>query len=72
MSKVEIEIDEHVLNQARAFAAKHQYNLEDLIAKILTQISKTTNGDSIIGLFSDEPELLDQISKEALATRDQF
>ena len=70
MATIEIQLDEQVLIQARKLAEKHQYNLEEFLVRIIEQLGAPTPDDPLIGLFSDEPELLDQVVNSAMLSRE--
>lgn len=70
MATIEIQLDEHILIQARKFAEKHQYNLEEFLVQIIEQLGTSTPDDPLIGLFSDEPELLDQVVDSTMLSRE--
>jgi hypothetical protein len=70
MATIEIQLDEHILMQARKFAEKHQYNLEEFLVRIIEQLGTARPDDALMGLFSDEPELLDQVVDSAMLLRE--
>ena len=63
MAKIEIELDEQTLERAKLLAESRKCTLPELIAEVIKLL------DPWMGLFADEPELVDEILEEALRNR---
>lgn len=71
MKTVEIQLDEQTFAKAEQFASSHKCTLEDLIKDIIEQLGISEPiEDNIIGMFADEPELLDEIVESAMLGRE--
>lgn len=70
MEKIEIEIDTQTLELAKRLAETRQCTLSEVIAEIIKRLAEAeVTQDSWIGVFADEPELVDEIVEEALRNR---
>jgi hypothetical protein len=73
MEKVELEIEERTLERARRLAASRHCSLGQLVSQALDQLGApghvTTN--LVLGVFADEPELMDQVVESAMVAREQ-
>ncbi len=71
MEKIELQLDEEVLARALKLAAVRQCSLEDLIKEIIEQmeIFETTD-DPFLGMFADDPELIDQVMEFTMMARE--
>ncbi len=71
MERIELRLDEKVLARALKLAAVRQCSLEDLIREIIEQmeISETAD-DPFLGMFADEPELIDQVMESTMVARE--
>jgi len=73
MKTVEIHLDDQTFVKAQQFASFHQCTLEDLIKDIIEQLGISEPiEDNIIGMFADEPELLDEIVESAMLAREKI
>jgi len=71
MEKLEFQIDEQTLARALKLAASRHCTLGDLIKQIIEQLGQVeTENDPILGMFTDEPELMDQVMESAMAVRE--
>jgi hypothetical protein len=75
MSTDELHLDEQTLARAKRLAAENGISVEELVSKAIdrftpTPSEKPASPDSVIGLFSDVPELMDEIVEEAYRNRE--
>lgn len=73
MSRVQVELDEEILTCAERLARQRGVSIEQLFADLLDQASKPSAipEDQVLGLFGDEPDLMDQVTEDALGSREQ-
>jgi hypothetical protein len=72
METIEIKLDEQTLINALRLAESHHCTLEELIKEIIEKIeSFESKKSTIMGMFSDEPELIDQIVESAMVSREK-
>jgi hypothetical protein len=70
MAKIEIELDEQTLERAKLLAESRKCTLPELIAEVIKLLAAPKVAkDPWMGLFADEPELVDEILEEALRNR---
>ena len=73
MTTIELHINAQTLARARAVAVERNQTLEQVVAQLIEELGRSAvaPGDSrsVIGMFSDIPEVLDEIVDEALASR---
>ena len=70
MAKIEIELDEQALERAKLLAESRKCTLPELIAEVIKLLAAPKAAkDPWMGLFADEPELVDEILEEALRNR---
>jgi len=71
MEKIELQLDEQTLARAMKLAESRQCSLEDLIKEIIQQTEVSgTSDDPFLGMFADEPELVDQIIESTMTARE--
>lgn len=71
MGKIELQLDEQTLTRALKLAASRKCTLEDLIKEIIEQIEiSETASEPFLGMFSDEPELIDQVTAFTMMARE--
>ena len=58
---------------AERLARQRGVSIEQLFADLLDQASKPSAipEDQVLGLFGDEPDLMDQVTEDALGSREQ-
>jgi hypothetical protein len=72
METIEIKLDEQTLVRALHVAESHHCTLEELIKEIIEKMgSSEGKKNSILGMFSDEPELMDQVVESAMKAREE-
>lgn len=71
METIELKLDQQTLARALRLATSRHCTLEELIEKIIEQLeaAEATN-DPFLGMFSDEPELIDQVMESAMMARE--
>ncbi len=72
MERLELHLDEDTLKRARKLAEARGCTLEQLIADLLKQTeSSLPASDLYLGMFADEPELIDCIVESAMHAREE-
>ena len=72
METIEIKLDEQTLSNALRLAESRHCTLEELIKEIIENIeSFESKKSTIMGMFSDEPELIDQIVESVMTAREK-
>lgn len=67
-----LQIDEATLERARQLAESRQCTLEELIEDMLKQAGMTEEDtDPLLGMFAQEPELIDQVVALAMSAREE-
>jgi hypothetical protein len=71
METVVIELDPETGKRARRLAQARGITVETLVQSLITQLDRSETGnDQLLGLFADEPTLLDQVVAQAMETRE--
>lgn len=71
MQKVELELDDETYERAQRMAAKRHSSVEQLISEALAEKAASLPApESIIGSFTDDADLLDEIVEEAMRWRE--
>ena len=71
MGKIELQLDEQTLARALKVAASRHCTLEELVKGIIEQMEMSeTADDPFLGMFSDEPELVDQVMVSTMMARE--
>ena len=72
MERIELELDEKTLTQARELAAARHCSLSELVKDFIEQGTKpATVVDTVLGMFADEAELLDAVVDSAMRARER-
>ena len=72
MKTIEIDLDDETLERARRTAETRGCSIEHLIEEMLRQMAKSETGsDPFLGMFADEPELLDEVVESAMRAREK-
>jgi len=72
MATIQLEIDDQTFEQIRRLAEAHGCTWQDLVKDLLQQAApRPATEDVFLGLFGDEPELIDQIVDAAMKAREQ-
>lgn len=77
MATGEVHLDEATYARAKKLADAKRVTVEEIVSAALEQFLGTTTSrqpeaDSLIGLFADAPDLLDQIVERAYRDREQY
>ena len=71
MKTIELQLDENTFQQAVRLATYYQWTLEELFTQALDKLkTPSLSDDPMFGLFSEEPELIDEIVESAMQTRE--
>jgi len=71
MEKIELQLDEQTLARALRLAEFRRCSLEELITEIIEQMEVSeTADDPFLGMFADEPELIDQVIESIMMARE--
>lgn len=72
MERIELELDEQTIARARELAEMRHCSLDQLIKELIEQGTKpTASSDTVLGMFADEPELLDEVVDSAMRARER-
>lgn len=71
MAKVELELKEKTLEAARRSAQAGHITVEQWLTEAIERTAATPP-DTLLGLFSDAPELMDAVTADAMATRGRY
>ncbi|WP_017719475.1 hypothetical protein [Kamptonema formosum] len=70
MEKIELELDGSTLARARAMANQRNCALPELIAEAINKLAVAEPPkDSILGMFADDPESVDEMLAEVMKDR---
>jgi hypothetical protein len=67
METIELQLDDQTLARLRRLAESRRIPAEDLIKEMVVQAVS----DPFLGMLADEPELIDQITEEAMQAREE-
>jgi hypothetical protein len=71
MKKIELELDEQMFEQAQLLAAAQRFTLEAWLQQLIErQIIVAAAEDPVLGMFVDEPDLIDEIVDSAMQARE--
>lgn len=71
MDSVVVELDPQTSERARRLAQARGTTVTALVQSLITQLdSGEAAQDSLLGLFADEPALLDHVVEQAMQTRE--
>ncbi len=72
MERIELELDERTLARARELAQTRHCSLDQLIKDFIEQGTKpAASTDTVLGMFADEPEVLDEVVDSAMHARER-
>ncbi len=70
MAKIEVELDDNILEQAQWMTKWQHCTLDELIAKALKQFAVAEAPNyPLLGLFADDPESVDEMLAEVMKDR---
>ncbi len=71
MEAIELQLDHNTLNRVRQLAASRQCTIEELLKALIRQLSTdAATHDPVLGMFADEPLLIDQVVASAIKDRE--
>ena len=71
METIELQIDPQTLERARQLAASQKCTLEELIKTLIERLgTESQEHDHLVGMFADEPDLMDEIVTSAIQDRE--
>jgi hypothetical protein len=68
METIELQLDTQTRERARKLAASRQCTLEELLRALIEYLVVVETG--CLGMFADEPMLMDQVVTSAMQTRE--
>jgi hypothetical protein len=72
MQRIELELDEKTLTRARELARSRHCSLDQLIKGFIEhEVKSATSVDTVLGMFADEPEILDEVAESAMLARER-
>lgn len=72
MKTVEIRIASDVYERAEALARSRQCSVEELVSRLIVQADERhETRDETMGLFADDPDLIDAVVEQAMADRER-
>jgi hypothetical protein len=72
MEKIELELDEQTLERARRLAETRRCTVEQLLRDMIEQLGATTSTDDVfLGMFAQEPELIEHVVELAMRSRER-
>ena len=72
MEMLQLQLDEQTIERARRLSKLRRRSLEELITEIIEQMRVTEPADNhLLGMFADEPELMDEVVESAMIAREQ-
>lgn len=71
METIQLQLDEQTLEHARRLSRLRRRTLEELLKETIEQmrVTEPTN-DRVLGMFADEPELMDQVIESVMTARE--
>ncbi len=72
MTTIQLEIEDQIFDQIRQLADARGCSWQDLVKNLLRQAAPhPATEDVFLGLFGDEPELIDQVVDAAMQAREE-
>ncbi len=70
METIKLQLDKQTLDRARWLAELRHSTLSELIAEAINKLAEAEpSKDRVLGMFSDEPEVVDEILEEIMSDR---
>jgi hypothetical protein len=70
MVTIQVHLDEETLHRAQSLAEARNCSVEDLLRDLLAGCDAVgTSGVPLLGMFADDPELIDEIVEAAMKDR---
>jgi hypothetical protein len=70
MEKVELYLDAPTLERTRRLAHDRGATIEQFLTQLIEQLDAADRSDTVLGSFSDEPDVLDQVIEDAMRARE--
>ncbi len=72
MSQLQLELDDKILRRVKRLAAERGLTIEQFLAELVEQAAWLGEkaSDKVLGLFSDEPDLMDEVIEDILQSRE--
>ncbi len=71
MTVLELHLDEQTIERVHDLAARRHSTIEALIIKLVKMLAEgAAVGDPLLGMFAQEPELLDVVLENAMMARE--
>ncbi len=72
MEKIEIQLDDQMAKRIRQLAESRRCSPEQLVKEVIEQLAVAETGaDPFLGMFAQEPELMDRIVESAMRDREE-
>ena len=72
MDTIQIQLDKQTLARAQLLSRLRGYSLDSLIKELINQTRVTTLEDNrLLGMFADEPQLMDQVVESSMIARER-
>ena len=71
MVSIELHVDEHLLHEAQRLAKARGSTVEAVLTEILERSLSADAADPWLGMFADEPDLLDEVVGLAMLARER-
>ncbi len=72
METIEVKLNERTLARLRKMAAEQRLSIDAMLQDIIEHLSEVeTSRSSVLGMFSQEPELLDSVIDDVMAARER-
>jgi len=70
---IELHLEQRILDRVRQLAAARHCQVDDVFADAIERIPPAVEApaDPFLGMFRDEPELIDEVSRSAMAARER-
>lgn len=71
MKTIELQLDDDTFARAQQLAKVRRYSLELFIADIIKRLAQVEpQNDPMLGMFAEEPDIIDQVMTEVMAARE--
>ncbi len=72
MERIELELDTQVIERARRLAEARHCTVEQLLGEMIENLGSAAIGEDVfLGMFAEEPEVIDQVLAMAMQARAQ-
>jgi len=72
METIEVKLNERTLARLRKMAAAQRLAIDAMLQDIIEHLSEVeTSRSSVLGMFSQEPEVLDSVIDDVMAARER-